>query len=191
MPVFKSFDIDDELQKVPVELKPEGYVTFNKFTQGDYQALKLIVPSGGYYYIKSTQQANILIYKDGEIFNNTITPAELKGCTMVGLDSGTYYAIIYNTVYDNNNTDDNISIKLSHNPISDVVTSTTSINTNEPYIWVSGNTICINCQSECNINVYKINGTIIKNLKASTGLTEIKGLASGTYIINGKKILIK
>lgn len=192
MPEYASFVIKDDITKTPLPLGVEENVTFDKFSQGDFCAVKIDVANSGYYYLKSSQNADILLYKDGVLYNDIITSSELKNCAMVGLDAGTYYAIIYNTVMDEDNQDEDVVLRLSMSRIDDIPTNIAPTATRTGlYVWAKGRSLMISSDYATNISICDASGVIVRNIDVNEGVNEIRGFVPGIYIVNGKKIVLK
>lgn len=192
MPEHKSFVIEDDITKTPLPLDVEGNVTFDKFCQGDFCAVKLDVASSGYYYLKSSQNVDILIYKDGVLYNDVITSSELKNCVMVGLDEGTYYAIMYNTVMDEDNQEESVILKFSKSKIDDTTTDIALNSTRTGlYVWAKDRHLMISSDYATSITVCNVSGAVVRKMEINEGVNEIRGLSPGIYIVNGKKVILK
>lgn len=111
-PVSEEFAIKDSLERVPVELSLKKAAEFTKMKQGDFGVFKLTIDEYRDYYLKSNDECAVTLYKEDGTKVVDISGVQLKQTYLRGLDAGTYYGVVYNTVTDKENTEETVRIRI-------------------------------------------------------------------------------
>src|SRR5574344_717654 len=148
-PIASQFILDDSISKTISNLKMKKSVTYDKVTQGDFCAFKISIDKTGNYFMKSTQACDIHLYKDDGSSYSMISSHSLLNTYSVGLNAGKYYGIVYNTIKDTVNTDNQLSIKLM---LTDNIVPT-------PEILYKNDSIKITCAQEGASIYYTLDGS--------------------------------
>ena len=109
-PVSEEFAIKDSLERVPVELSLKKAAEFTKMKQGDFGVFKLTIDEYRDYYFKSNDECAVTLYKEDGTKVVDISGVQLKQTYLRGLDAGTYYGVVYNTVTDKDNTEETVRL---------------------------------------------------------------------------------
>lgn len=148
-PTIEEFTQSDEITKNAMTLGVQKQVSFAKVEAGDYEVVKIIIPSSHTYYLRSNQYCDMQLYCKGSKMGSKVGGQTLKDTYNVGLDAGTYYAVLYNMVKNEDNTADNVVLKLM---LTDNITPT-------PEIAYENETITITCAQDGAEIYYTIDGT--------------------------------
>lgn len=111
-PMSEEFAIEDSLERVPVELSLKKAAEFTKMKKGDFGVFKLTIDEYKDYYFKSNDECAVTLYKEDGTKVVDISGLQLKQTYLRGLDAGTYYGVVYNTVSDKNNTAETVRIRM-------------------------------------------------------------------------------
>ena len=111
-PVSEEFAIKDSLERVPVELSLNKAAEITKMKQGDFGVFKLTIDEYRDYYFKSNDECAVTLYKEDGTKVVDISGVQLKQTYLRGLDAGTYYGVVYNTVTDKDNTEETVRIRI-------------------------------------------------------------------------------
>ena len=116
MPVTYGYEEKDTLRRVASELPLQQTVTFDKRNRGDMDVFKLVVATSKPYYLRASQSCKIMLFnaKDGSL-TKTIMPDQITGSFKIALSKGTYYGIVTETVIDDANASDVISVRFMEN----------------------------------------------------------------------------
>lgn len=111
-PMSEEFAIEDSLVRVPIELSLKKAAEFTKMKQGDFGVFKLTIDEYKDYYFKSNDECAVSLYKEDGTKVVDISGVQLKQTYLRGLDAGTYYGVVYNTVSDKDNMSETVRIRL-------------------------------------------------------------------------------
>ena len=111
-PMSEEFAIEDSLVRVPIELSLMKAAEFTKMKKGDFGVFKLTIDEYKDYYFKSNDECAVSLYKEDGTKVVDISGVQLKQTYLRGLDAGTYYGVVYNTVNDKNNMAETVRIRL-------------------------------------------------------------------------------
>ena len=111
-PATYAWEEDDTIRRKAVPLSLQQTVTFDKRHTGDFEVIRLDVSKGGTYYLSASQACKLMLFnaKDGSLYR-TVQPEEITGSYRTGITVGTYYGIVTQTVTDQDNPADVISIR--------------------------------------------------------------------------------
>lgn len=110
-PEIYNYQEDDEISHTAQSISLQKTVELAKVKKGDFAVLKLVAPKAGTYYLRSSQDCSIDIYTAAGVKRSSLKGQQLLNTAAVNLSEGTFYAIIYNTVSDANNTDKTVKIR--------------------------------------------------------------------------------
>lgn len=110
-PEIYNYQEDDEISHTAQNISLQKTVELAKVKKGDFAVLKLVAPKAGTYYLRSSQDCSIDIYTAAGVKRSSLKGQQLLNTAAVNLSEGTFYAIIYNTVSDANNTDKTVKIR--------------------------------------------------------------------------------
>lgn len=148
-PTVEEFTQSDQITKTAKSLAVQKQVSLNKVQSGDFEVVKMVIPTSRTYYFRTTQSCDMQLYHNGSKMGNKISGESLMNTYNIGLDAGTYYAVVYNMVKDANNTTDNVVLKLM---LTDNITPT-------PEIQYSNETVSITCAQEGAEIFYTLDGS--------------------------------
>ena len=111
-PMSEEFAIEDSLARVPIELSLKKAAEFTKMKKGDFGVFKLTIDEYKDYYFKSNDECALSLYKEDGTKVVDISGVQLKQTYLRGLDAGTYYGVVYNTVSDKDNMAETVRIRL-------------------------------------------------------------------------------
>lgn len=113
IPETYSYSEEDQLEKEYIDLAMDNTISIVKVAQGDFHAVKMLIPTSGTYYLCSNQSCKVDIYKADGTLLVSVTPQELSEIYALAISAGTYYGIVYNTIENEDNKSGNVKLKLS------------------------------------------------------------------------------
>ncbi len=150
-PYVETTNIEDSIAKAPHTLVVNNSIDFTKVKQGDFEVIKFTIESAGSYYFSASQACNLRMFdENGNSLGDSISAKSLKATYVQEMATGVYYGIIYNMKKDANNTQKELSFRLS-NTDKFVV---------EPNITYANHKVTLSCEQEGVKLYYTLDGSV-------------------------------
>ena len=112
-PATTKFMVPDSAEVEVMDLELDKELTLAKPVNGVIKAFKFNVTKEDTYYLSAKQSCYIGIYMPDGTMRYSLSPVELKNGFGDYLEPGTYYGVVFNSVLDGDNPEENVTIRFN------------------------------------------------------------------------------